>query len=203
MPHSSRGAAFGDIDNDGDVDVLVMNMNEPPSLLRNDYRGANRWLTLRLDGAASNRAAIGATVIVTAGGATQARAVLSQSSYYSHDDLRLHFGLGDGGGCRADRGAMAEWRSAGVDQRAGPPDPHRHRAAIATHSAAVGSTRSEARTALGRNWLQCRVAQLIAASELRRTNPRVWRLTGTCAAILDLIKVNALDAGVSAPCCSH
>ncbi len=42
VPHSSRGAAFGDFDNDGDVDVLVMNMNEPPSLLRNDYRAAER-----------------------------------------------------------------------------------------------------------------------------------------------------------------
>jgi hypothetical protein len=93
-PRSSRGAAFGDYDNDGDVDVLVMNMNEPPSLLRNDYAGGNRWLQIRLEGRASNRTAIGATVIVTAGGRRQARAVVSQSSYYSHDDLRLHFGLG-------------------------------------------------------------------------------------------------------------
>ena len=49
-PRSSRGAAFGDYDNDGDEDVLVMNMNEPPSLLRNDYRGSNRWLSIRLIG---------------------------------------------------------------------------------------------------------------------------------------------------------
>ena len=93
-PRSSRGAAFGDVDNDGDLDVLVMNMNEPPALLRNDYAGDNRWLAVRLEGSASNRAALGATVRVTANGRTQARAVLSQSSYYSHDDLRLHFGLG-------------------------------------------------------------------------------------------------------------
>jgi len=91
---SSRGAAFGDIDNDGDVDVLVMNMNAPPALLRNDYSGGNGWLSVRLEGTASNRAAIGATVAVTEAGRTQARAVLSQTSYYSHDDLRLHFGLG-------------------------------------------------------------------------------------------------------------
>jgi hypothetical protein len=93
-PRSSRGAAFGDFDNDGDVDVLVMNMNEPPSLLRNDYRGGNHWLTVELQGTTSNRLGLGATVRVTAGGRTQARAILSQSSYYSHDDLRAHFGLG-------------------------------------------------------------------------------------------------------------
>ena len=93
-PHSSRGAAFGDFDNDGDVDVLVFNMNEPPSLLRNEYAGGNHWIALRLEGTISNRAALGATVRLTAGGRTQAQAVLSQSSYYSHDDLRLHFGLG-------------------------------------------------------------------------------------------------------------
>jgi enediyne biosynthesis protein E4 len=91
---SSRGAAFGDVDNDGDVDVLVMNMNEPPSLLRNDSKGGYNWVQVRLEGKASNRSAIGATVIVTAGGTRQARVVLSQASYYSHDDLRLHFGLG-------------------------------------------------------------------------------------------------------------
>jgi hypothetical protein len=92
--HSSRGAAFGDFDNDGDVDVLVMNMNERPSLLRNDYAGSNGWLAVRLEGRRSNPTAIGATVIVTSGDRRQARAVVSQSSYYSHDDLRLHFGLG-------------------------------------------------------------------------------------------------------------
>ena len=95
-PHSSRGAAFGDFDNDGDVDALVMNMNEPPSLLRNDYaRRATAGSRCCSKARSSNRAAIGATVIVTAAGRRQARAVLSQSSYYSHDDLRLHtFGLG-------------------------------------------------------------------------------------------------------------
>jgi enediyne biosynthesis protein E4 len=92
--HSSRGAAFGDVDNDGDVDVLVFNMNEPPSLLRNDRNGTGRWIAVRLQGTRSDRAALGATVRVTANGRTQARVALSQASYYSHDDLRLHFGLG-------------------------------------------------------------------------------------------------------------
>jgi len=93
--HSSRGAAFGDLDNDGDEDAVIMNMNEPPSLLRNDYRGSNAWVQIALEGSRSNRAAIGATIVVSAGGRRQARAVLSQSSYYSHDDLRQHFGLGN------------------------------------------------------------------------------------------------------------
>jgi hypothetical protein len=93
-PHSSRGAAFGDFDNDGDIDVLVMNMNEPPSLLRNDYAGSNHWIELQLEGTSSNRTAIGALVTVTVNGRSTTRALLSQSSYYSHDDVRLHFGLG-------------------------------------------------------------------------------------------------------------
>jgi hypothetical protein len=115
-PHSSRGAAFGDYDNDGDVDVLVMNMNEPPSLLRNDYAGQNHWLAVRLEGTRSNRAGLGATVMVTAGGRTQARPVLSQSSYYSHDDLRAHFGLG--ASARADR-VEVRWPNGHVDVRTG------------------------------------------------------------------------------------
>jgi len=109
---SSRGAAFGDFDNDGDVDVLTMNMNEPPSLLRNDYGGSNGWLQVKLVGRRSNRLGLGATVIVSSGGSRQARAVLSQTSYYSHDDLRLHFGLGLAG--RADQ-VEVRWPSGGVD----------------------------------------------------------------------------------------
>jgi hypothetical protein len=93
-PRSSRGAAFGDVDNDGDVDVLVMNMNEPPSLLRNDYRGPNGWIAVQLEGVTTSRDGLGATVLVTAGGRTQAQVVLSQASYYSHNDVRLHYGLG-------------------------------------------------------------------------------------------------------------
>ena len=92
--HSSRGAAFGDFDNDGDIDILIMNMNEPPSLLRNDCGGSNHWVKVLLEGVESNRSAIGATVVVSYGDRRQAQAVLAQSSYLSANDRRLHFGLG-------------------------------------------------------------------------------------------------------------
>ena len=73
--HSSRGAAFGDVDNDGDLDVVVVNMNEPPSLLRNDLPKGRHWLQVRLRGRAPNTHAIGAVVRLTANGHVQARAV--------------------------------------------------------------------------------------------------------------------------------
>ncbi|MHB8484627.1 MAG: CRTAC1 family protein [Candidatus Acidiferrales bacterium] len=92
--HSSRGCAFGDFDNDGDVDILIVNRDEPPSLLRNDLSGNHHWLKVRLIGVKSNRSAIGARVLVHYGRKTQAQAVLSQSSFYSASDPRLHFGLG-------------------------------------------------------------------------------------------------------------
>jgi hypothetical protein len=92
--HASRGAAFGDFDNDGDIDVLILNRNEPPSLLRNDLSGDNCWLTVKLQGVESNRSAIGARVIASYGGKRQVQSVLSQSSFLSVDDKRLHFGLG-------------------------------------------------------------------------------------------------------------
>jgi len=93
-PHSSRGCAFGDFDNDGDVDILIVNMNEPPSLLRNDLKGKQNWLKIKLEGVKSNRSAIGARVLVHYGTKVQAQALVSQSSYYSCNDPRLHFGLG-------------------------------------------------------------------------------------------------------------
>ncbi len=93
--HCSRGCAFGDFDNDGDIDILIVNLNEPPSLLRNDLRGNNHWLKLKLIGAESNRSAIGARVVCSYGNRRQAQEVIAQSSYCSSNDPRLHFGLGD------------------------------------------------------------------------------------------------------------
>jgi hypothetical protein len=93
--HCSRGCAFGDFDNDGDVDMIVVNLNEPPSLLRNDLKNNLRWLKVLLIGTTSNRSAIGSRVIAKYGGKTQAQAVLGQSSFYSVNDRRLHFGVGE------------------------------------------------------------------------------------------------------------
>jgi enediyne biosynthesis protein E4 len=92
--HVSRGCAFGDFDNDGDLDILIMNQNEPPSLLRNDAPRQNHWIKVRLHGTRSNRSAIGAKVTVRYGGKVQVQEVMSQSSYVSANDPRLHFGLG-------------------------------------------------------------------------------------------------------------
>jgi len=92
---SSRGAAFGDFDNDGDMDAVVLNMGEAPSLFRNDLAGDRHWIRVKLEGRTSNRDAIGAVVRVKTGAVTQTRAIMSQDSYISHSDLRAHFGLGD------------------------------------------------------------------------------------------------------------
>jgi enediyne biosynthesis protein E4 len=92
---SSRGAAFGDYDNDGDIDVLVLNMNDPPSLLRNDGGNKNNWIKIKLIGTKCNRTAIGARVRVVCGNHVQIDEVHSGSSAMSQGDLRLHFGLGE------------------------------------------------------------------------------------------------------------
>lgn len=115
---SSRGAAFGDFDNDGDIDVLVMNMGAPPSLLRNDLPASSHWIQLRLEGAKSNRSAIGAIVRIEAAGQIQTKPVLSQSSYVSQNDLRLHFGLGRA--TRIDR-MTVRWPSGLAEEFPGAP----------------------------------------------------------------------------------
>jgi enediyne biosynthesis protein E4 len=92
-PHASRGCAFGDFDNDGDVDVLIVNLNEPPSLLRNDLKSNNHWLKVKLVGTSSNRSAIGTRVLCRYGNKRQVQERVGQSSFYSSNDPRLHFGL--------------------------------------------------------------------------------------------------------------
>ncbi len=104
--HTSRGLAIGDYDNDGDADVFVNNMNERPSLLRNDTGAEGGFLSVRLVGTRSNRSAIGARVTVEAGSRTMVQEVRSGSSFMSSNDLRLHYGLGDHG--RADR-IVVDW----------------------------------------------------------------------------------------------
>jgi hypothetical protein len=98
---SARGTAFADFDNDGDMDVLVVNLNDRPNLYRNEGGNRNHWITFRLEGVQSNRDAIGARIEIDAGGRTQVAEVRSGSSYLSHNDIRVHFGLG--GSARIDR----------------------------------------------------------------------------------------------------
>ncbi len=75
--------------------MVVINLNEPPSLLRNDVRNDSKWLKVLLIGTQSNRSAIGTRVIAKYGDKIQAQTVMGQSSFYSVNDRRLHFGLGD------------------------------------------------------------------------------------------------------------
>jgi hypothetical protein len=91
--HTGRGAAFGDIDNDGDVDVIVNNLDGRPQLLRNDGGNANNSVLIKTVGVKSNRDGIGARVTIVSGDLRQVDEVLSGASYLSQNDLRLHFGL--------------------------------------------------------------------------------------------------------------
>jgi len=90
-----RGSAVGDYDNDGDLDVLVLDLGQRARLLRNDGGNRRNWVMVRLVGTTGNRDGIGARVRVTAGGKTQMRLRVSSSGYLSQSDPRLHFGLGD------------------------------------------------------------------------------------------------------------
>ncbi|MDP7286794.1 MAG: CRTAC1 family protein [Phycisphaerae bacterium] len=91
---SSRGAALGDLDNDGDLDVVIMNSRREPTILRNDSPAGNHWIQIRLRGVKTNRHGVGARVKVVAGKLTQIDEVHSGQGYQSHFGMRLHFGLG-------------------------------------------------------------------------------------------------------------
>ena len=113
--HCSRGCAFGDFDNDGDVDIVIVNLNEAPSLLRNDLQGSHNWIKVLLVGTKSNRSAIGSKVLAHYGSRTQAQSVTAQSSFYSVNDRRLHFGLGESSTADLE----IHWTNGGVEKVAG------------------------------------------------------------------------------------
>jgi len=105
--HASRGAAVGDLDNDGSLEIVVNNMNETPSLLKNRGEKKN-WVLIKTVGKKSNRNGIGARVTIFTGSQKQMDEVRSGGSYVSQNDLRLHFGLGDA--AKVDR-AEVRWPS--------------------------------------------------------------------------------------------
>jgi hypothetical protein len=120
-PKAGRGTAFGDYDNDGDVDVLVNNVHDAPDLFQLQSPPGRHWLLVKLVGTRSNRSAIGARVRCTSGGMAQVDEVRSGGSYISQNDLRVHFGLGDA--TRVDRlevrwpsGLVEEWTDLAADQ---------------------------------------------------------------------------------------
>jgi hypothetical protein len=92
---SSRGVGVDDLDNDGDLDVVVLNSLAGPTILRNDTDNTNHWIQIKLQGKRANRDGVGSQVRVTAGGRTQLDEVHSGRGYQSHYGMRLHFGLGD------------------------------------------------------------------------------------------------------------
>lgn len=94
-PKVSRGAAFGDIDNDGDIDIVVANLKDTPTIMRNESGNKRNWLSVKLIGTHCATDAIGARVTVRTGTMSQIREVKSGSGYLSQNDMRLHFGLGE------------------------------------------------------------------------------------------------------------
>ena len=93
IAESSRGSAFADFDNDGDLDLIVVNLDSRPTLLRNDGGNRGNWLQVQLRQPGHNTQAIGARVTVLAGGRLHMREARAGASYLSQNDTRLHFGL--------------------------------------------------------------------------------------------------------------
>lgn len=94
IPQPSRGAAFGDLFNDGRIDAVVENIDGSPMILKNEDASHNHWVSVQLLGTNSNRLALGAKVRIVAGGEPQIEEVRSGGSYLSQNDLRVHFGVG-------------------------------------------------------------------------------------------------------------
>jgi len=117
MPRSARGAAACDYDNDGRIDLVVVNTDDVPTLLRNQHKGGN-WLEVRTIGTRSNRGGIGARVEIVAGDLKQADLVRTGSSFMSQNDMRVHFGLGTRR--RVDQ-ITVRWPSGLVDRVANVP----------------------------------------------------------------------------------
>jgi enediyne biosynthesis protein E4 len=118
---NGRGCAFGDFNNDGNIDILINNQNSTPALLRCDGKNQNHWLTVKLKGARSNRSGIGARVSCVSGALEQVDEVRSGGSYLSQNDLRVHFGVGEATTIdvlevRWPSGVVDTWRKIPVDQ---------------------------------------------------------------------------------------
>jgi hypothetical protein len=118
---SSRGLAVGDLDNDGDLDLVVSNMDDVPTVLENRQQTGHHWVGIQVKGATLNRFGIGARVTIDGGGARQQREIRSGGSYLSQSTLVAHFGLGSFGGpidveVRMPGGAVSRWRAQPVDR---------------------------------------------------------------------------------------
>ncbi len=120
-PAAGRGAAFADLDNDGDIDVVVNNVHAEPDLFRLDLQPGAHWITLKLIGTRSNRSAIGARVRLFSSDSPQLQEVRGGGSYFSQNDLRVHFGLGrsavmDRIEIRWPNGLEEQWKNLEVDR---------------------------------------------------------------------------------------